>query len=456
MSNVIKIQKNVDEFYEPSESDEEYTEREKTLLKKIRKIAPKDDSEEEILPFDYSEEEEEDLDDEAAASTDSFDIEPYEANSDIENDNSFDNDIPDIKAWGKKRKDFYSTDFIDQDYNSYNAKEEQLAEQEEQEAKEIQQRLAKQLDEADFTLDTFCYATSAVADTTTIPNNNKVGKAIDPKNKNTPIQANHNKTHLKTDFSGLSKREQLQLFKKDSPEFDNLVDDFQQKLVDSENLLIPILKYFKSKSIKIETIPILDFTSTINNLILNYCTNISFYLVLKAERIAINTHPIVKRLYQIRELLIQLDDKYQRIIKPQLQTIINDINNGNDVIMDLQLNNAIEVITPKKLKMLSNNLSVNNDIQINSTENINDIEEDNSKNHEDERRQITYQIAKNKGLTPHRKKELRNPRVKHRNKFRKAQIRRKGAVRTVRKEVKRYTGEISGIKATVKKGIKIK
>lgn len=48
---------------------------------------------------------------------------------------------------------------------------------------------------------------------------------------------------------------------------------------------------------------------------------------------------------------------------------------------------------------------------------------------EEEKRGITYQIAKNKGLTPHRKKEQRNPRVKHRSKFRKAKIRRKGQVR---------------------------
>lgn len=44
------------------------------------------------------------------------------------------------------------------------------------------------------------------------------------------------------------------------------------------------------------------------------------------------------------------------------------------------------------------------------------------------KRAITWQMAKNKGLTPHRKKEQRNPRVKHRNKFRKAKIRRKGQV----------------------------
>lgn len=39
-------------------------------------------------------------------------------------------------------------------------------------------------------------------------------------------------------------------------------------------------------------------------------------------------------------------------------------------------------------------------------------------------------MAKNKGLTPKRKKIDRNPRVKHREKFRRAKIRRKGQVRT--------------------------
>lgn len=39
-------------------------------------------------------------------------------------------------------------------------------------------------------------------------------------------------------------------------------------------------------------------------------------------------------------------------------------------------------------------------------------------------------MAKNKGLTPKRKKIDRNPRVKHREKFRRAKIRRKGQVHT--------------------------
>ncbi|CAG0882106.1 unnamed protein product [Darwinula stevensoni] len=74
----------------------------------------------------------------------------------------------------------------------------------------------------------------------------------------------------------------------------------------------------------------------------------------------------------------------------------------------------------------------------------------------DEKRAITYEIAKNKGLTPHKKKELRNPRVKHRMKFRRAKIRRRGQVREPRLELQRYGGEISGIRAGVVKSVKIK
>jgi len=85
-----------------------------------------------------------------------------------------------------------------------------------------------------------------------------------------------------------------------------------------------------------------------------------------------------------------------------------------------------------------------------------EAEEEDEEDEELARRGITYQMAKNKGLTPHRKKELRNPRVKHRGKYRKALIRRKGAVRTVRKELQRYGGEMSGIKASVTKSVKFR
>jgi U3 small nucleolar RNA-associated protein 3 len=65
-------------------------------------------------------------------------------------------------------------------------------------------------------------------------------------------------------------------------------------------------------------------------------------------------------------------------------------------------------------------------------------------------------IIKNRGLVAHKKKINRNPRVKKREQFRKALIRRKGAVREVRKdEGHRYGGEETGIKINLSRSRKL-
>ena len=72
------------------------------------------------------------------------------------------------------------------------------------------------------------------------------------------------------------------------------------------------------------------------------------------------------------------------------------------------------------------------------------------------KRAITYQISKNKGLTVQRKKENRNPRVRHRNKYARALVKRKSRVPTARTEEERYTGEPTGIRSGQKRSIKLK
>ena len=65
-------------------------------------------------------------------------------------------------------------------------------------------------------------------------------------------------------------------------------------------------------------------------------------------------------------------------------------------------------------------------------------------------RAISRAILKNRGLVPHKNKLNRNPRVKKREQYRKALIRRKGAVREVRKdEGHKYGGEATGIKTNI-------
>lgn len=74
----------------------------------------------------------------------------------------------------------------------------------------------------------------------------------------------------------------------------------------------------------------------------------------------------------------------------------------------------------------------------------------------DKKRAASYEIMKNRGLTPHRKKSNRNPRVKKREMYKKAVIARKGQVREVVTGVgSAYGGELTGIKANIARSRKI-
>ena len=65
-------------------------------------------------------------------------------------------------------------------------------------------------------------------------------------------------------------------------------------------------------------------------------------------------------------------------------------------------------------------------------------------------------ILKNRGLVAHKSKLNRNPRVKKREQYRKALIRRKGAVRDIRTdEGHKYGGEATGIKSGLSRSRKL-
>jgi U3 small nucleolar RNA-associated protein 3 len=75
---------------------------------------------------------------------------------------------------------------------------------------------------------------------------------------------------------------------------------------------------------------------------------------------------------------------------------------------------------------------------------------------EDGKRKITYAIEKNKGLTPRRKKDVRNPRVKKRKRYAEQQKK----LRSMRPvygggEGAGYQGELSGIKTGLVKSVKL-
>lgn len=71
-------------------------------------------------------------------------------------------------------------------------------------------------------------------------------------------------------------------------------------------------------------------------------------------------------------------------------------------------------------------------------------------------RAVTSEILKNRGLTPRRNKEIKNPRKKHRLKYEKAMVRHRGQVPAMREREAGYGGEATGIKANVSKSRRIK
>lgn len=453
--------------YEPSDSEDEYSAKEKSLLDKVRKRKHDSESEEEMYAFSES-------DEDSDAKKNELGI----ADSDVEGQENSDDDLPDSKAWGKQKKSFYATDFVDEDYGGF-GNEEQQALMEEEEAKNIQKRLLEQLGDEDFTLDFFSKQVAEIEDKETV---------------------------IKSDLSQMSKRQKLQLLEKESPEFAGLIDDFKTKLTVAKDDLHPVLALVKDG--KLPTCPASKFVKTNYDLILNYCTNISYYLVLKSQRINIQNHPVIKRLYQYRQMLNKMEPIYLDVVKPQIDKILEAVQNN----INLQIKGhkqkkrgkkrkskkSVSKSTPKKLKLitaLEKNDAEDTGVSDNDenyegndffraeakkpTQRSEESEESGFSDNDEtspievddynkptssdlvteevaDKRQITYQIAKNKGLTPHRKKDQRNPRVKHKLKYRKAKIRRKGAIREVRSEVSRYGGEASGIKANVKKSIKIK
>lgn len=209
------------------------------------------------------------------------------------------------------------------------------------------------------------------------------------------------------------------------------------------------------------------------------------YLLLKSRRVNVSNHPVIRRLYQYRQLINQMHSVFEEKVKGMIEDVLQgrtklpkEVTSGRKTlkVLTMQENakkrNMVDGVDPPKkrqkneekrepeveIQVTGKKVSFADDESEDGSEDDKEGGEEQVEETEEEigKRSITYQIAKNKGLTPHRKKEQRNPRVKHRNKFRKAKIRRKGAVREVRKELSRYGGELSGIKSTVTKSIKLK
>lgn len=162
----------------------------------------------------------------------------------------------------------------------------------------------------------------------------------------------------------------------------------------------------------------MDTITTILLVLFSYCINISYFLHLRATTpSSCKGHPVVKRILQFRRLLDEVNqfkpkaptEGTSKPPKPKRPKMHAPTLKKIDVAEGLG-----EQLKKKKTKESAGSSAqevVEGDVE-----------------GELEKRGITYEMAKNKGLVPVRKKEQRNPRVKHRMKYQKAKVRRKGQV----------------------------
>lgn len=144
-------------------------------------------------------------------------------------------------------------------------------------------------------------------------------------------------------------------------------------------------------------------------LLLIYCMNMNFFLAMKSSDDNVQNHPVIGRICQFKKTI----DNFESFFK-----IVKSVNKDG--------------------------------VQESEMEGIETDEQDGL------HRPINKTIIQNRGIVPYRKKEYKNPRVRHRIKYRKAKIRRKGQFAEPRKEINKYQGELTGINPGIVRSIKFK
>ncbi|XP_028942836.1 something about silencing protein 10 isoform X3 [Antrostomus carolinensis] len=414
--------------------------------------------EEEEEEGEGEEEEENELEDEVEDEDGDLSME-----SDLEERHQ-DTGLPHELSWGQRKQLYYDTDYGSDAQAKGKRRQQEVdaeEEEEEQEAQVIQRRLVQELREDDYGLDVIQGYLA------------EQQKAHDSKGQK-----------IDKDLQALSKKEQLKLLKQESPELLQLIEDFEVKLMELKDELHPLLQMVKQG-----TIPQgkgSRYLQTKYHLYLNYCANISFYLLLKSKRMSVHSHPVIERLVAYRNIINDLAVIDQKLSSQVRMLLKNYYDKKEDKVQKEKkfavfLPLDVKKNKPKRAPVLANGQATAEEpsdeseldeeaalkyyqvmeeklkLKRKRTEDQEALEEEATLEGEDpnKKRGVTYQMIKNRGLTPKRRKIDRNPRVKHREKFRRAKIRRKGQVRDVRRELQRYAGEPSGIRAGVKKSRKL-
>mmetsp|Transcript_21909 Transcript_21909/g.59989 ORF Transcript_21909/g.59989 Transcript_21909/m.59989 type:complete len:720 (-) Transcript_21909:99-2258(-) len=106
---------------------------------------------------------------------------------------------------------------------------------------------------------------------------------------------------VERDLAGLSKEERRAILENDSPELMALLADLRRHLAEVRQRLLPLRE--KVRSGAVPTGSGVSYLELRLQILLSYCTNVAFYLVLKAEGKSVRSHPVIEQLVELRTLM---------------------------------------------------------------------------------------------------------------------------------------------------------
>ncbi|OQR95640.1 hypothetical protein THRCLA_07701 [Thraustotheca clavata] len=379
--------------------------------------------------------------------------------------------------WGSTKKAFYSADTAD--YEGFSDQGE-AAKDEEEAALELQKKQAEMMDEDDFVVD----------DTDAAVDNEDEEARVGDELADIPLFGDELVEKVTKDFSKMTKKDKLALVQETSPELLGLLEELKACMEVLSTSIEPARRKLEQWS---ETKHAEKFAQGLayiqmkEQLLLNYTMNISFYLQLKAEGKSVQDHPVLAHILSLREKLntlesvdealeSQFDDLMTTEIPEEAGDEEDDGLGGYFEDKDDVQDEDMEEVQPKpskKQKVVQEPIDEEADAFYEAvattkykqkqlkeaffTHEPNYYPTEDTDDDEDKKRGATYQMIKNRGLTAHKSRVNRNPRVKKRLQYKKALVRRKGQVREVRTgEAARYGGELTGIKSNITRSRKIR
>ena len=314
-----------------------------------------EEDEEEILPLDDDESDEDDEDSEDEGEGEGEWDEDDDAaggagdsdDDDASSDGDGDGAAParaSSAGWGKSRRGFYGGDDAGDDEDA--AEAEEAARLEQQEVLRLQKEQAARL-----RLDDFGELAAPKASSRGAPSAEALDDELQALARG-GLGASVRVESLERDLRGMSEREKLQHVRAEAPELQQLLADFKGHVKEAREVLQPLLADARAR--RLPTEGGVGFVQLKLQLLLSYCSNIAFYLLLKCNGQPVRDHPVVDALLRHR-LLIQrlkpIEAKHQYRVRKLLELAASEENGGGGLSAaqaDLQHRPRPDLLLPSR------------------------------------------------------------------------------------------------------------